>query len=123
MLRGEQHTHYSVLHSLGCFLPYAQYECGVLFFRSKVFQNLSMNKLIDSTLSLFITNRYRGCSKTYNTMGNIFRFICLVPILIIKIALALCASIILLPYCILSMVGGTDTFDVYDEIWGWVFKF
>ena len=82
-----------------------------------------MNKLIDSTLSLFITNRYRGCSKTYNTMGNIFRFICILPVLIIRIAIALAASIIFLPFCILGMIGGNDWFDNYDDIWGWVFKF
>ena len=56
-------------------------------------------------------------------MGNIFRFIYLLPVLIIRIAIALAASIFFLPICILAMIGGNDWFDNYDDIWGWVFKF
>ena len=35
-------------------LPHAQYGCGVLFICPKVFQNLVSDRLINSTLSLFI---------------------------------------------------------------------
>ena len=46
--------------------PHTQYECGVLFICSKVFQNLHSDKLIDSTLSVFINTIYGvGMEKLY----------------------------------------------------------
>ena len=37
-----------------------QYECGVLFIWSRVFQNLYTDKRFGSTLSVFINHRSRG---------------------------------------------------------------
>ena len=54
MEQGKQHTRHFVLYSKVQFLPLTQYECGVLFICSKVFQNLHSDRLIDSTLSFFI---------------------------------------------------------------------
>ncbi len=76
MLQGKQHTRHFVLYSFGCYVPYAQYGCGVLFICSKVFQNLHSDRLIDSTLS-FYTNLSRGqdsvilsiMKKAFSTLG------------------------------------------------------
>ena len=61
------------------FAPYFQYGCGVLFIRDKVFQNLQLNKLINSTLSFFYTSVWMLAFTNTTTMKH-FIFILVITL-------------------------------------------
>lgn len=57
-------------------------------------------------------------------IGKIIRSIFLVPAVIIRIAIALLNTIIMLPFCLIALIGGhDDIFDEIDDMWSGLFKF
>ena len=54
-------------------------------------------------------------------MGNFLKYIAYVPVIIIKIALGIVASVFWFPIATIALIFKVDTFEAYDEIWKWVF--
>ena len=56
-------------------------------------------------------------------MGDILRYIAIVPATIIKFVLGIVTSIILFPMATIALVFKVDWFESFDEIWAWVVDF
>ncbi len=56
-------------------------------------------------------------------MGELFKYICYIPLTIIKIVLGLAGTVVLIPLALIAALFGGNIFDGFDGLWEWVFTY